>query len=212
MRKSTVISIMAIATVGLGAWVFLANPFSADSGLVRNASLAFMEDLQFKDFRSSSLYHHELERDRVDIGRTLEKLFLVKPELLDIIDYRIAKLDIDKSGDRARVLVRSRYKRLNYDEKPQDGEILLYWIKRHPQCPLGGKCQGTAGVGQCVDEFGKVILKPKDEKKKEDSQAQLKGDAANPDLSEEHFVCDPEREPQWAMNLDSTLKEKRYNY
>jgi hypothetical protein len=198
--------------VGLGAWVFLANPFSADSGLVRNASLAFMEDLQFKDFRSSSLYHHELERDRVDIGRTLEKLFLVKPELLDIIDYRIAKLDIDKSGDRARVLVRSRYKRLNYDEKPQDGEILLYWIKRHPQCPLGGKCQGTAGAGQCVNEFGKVILKPKDEKKKEDSQAQLKGDAANPDLSEEHFVCDPEREPQWAMNLDSTLKEKRYNY
>jgi len=207
MRKSTVLTAVVLLVLSFGAWLFLANPLSKDSGLVRKAALAFMEDLQFKDFRSSSLYHHELERDRVDVGRTLEKLFLVKPELLDILDYKIVKLEIDKSGDRARVLLRTKYKRLNYDEKPQDGEALLYWIKRHPQCPLGATCSAER---KCLDEFGKLLLRP--EEKKEKNPKPHEGDTANPDLTADHFVCDPDAERQWYMNLDSTLKEKRYNY
>lgn len=217
MRKSTVVTAVILVVLSFGAWLFLANPLSRDAGLVRAAALAFMEDLQFKDFRSSSLYHHELERDRVDVGRTLEKLFLVKPELLNILEFKIVKLDIDKSGDRARVLLRTKYKRLNYDEKPQDGEAILYWIKRHPQCPLGATCSAEK---KCMDEFDKVLYRPEEKNDKEREREREKetrpkppeGDAANPAMTKEHFVCDPEAKFQWYMNLDSTLKEKRYNY
>lgn len=209
MRNSTIVTLVILAVLGAGAWIFLAEPFSKDTGLVKKAALAFMEDLQFKDFRSSSLYHHELERDRVDIGRTLEKLFLVKPELLDIIDYRIVKMDVDSSGDRARVKIRSRYKRLNHDEEPKDGELLLYWIKRHPQCPIGASCSVD---GRCVDEFGKLLLKPEDEDKKKKNSKPIQADEVDPGMTDQHFSCSPEREHQWFMNLDSTLKEKRYNY
>lgn len=210
MRKTTIISIIVLAALAVGTWLFLANPFNSDLGLVRNSSQTFMEDLQFKDFRSSSLYHHKLEKDRVDIGRTLEKLFMVKPEMLDIKDYRIVKADIDSTGDRARVLVESRFRRLNYDEEPQTGEIILYWMKRHPDCPIGGTCsQGT-----CVNETDQKILRADYENKKNDQAAKARNDQEKTGAENlpEDFRCDPMAEKQWYMNLDSTLKEKRYNY
>ncbi len=210
MRKTTVISVLVLAALGVGTWLFLVNPFNSDIGIVRETSKTFMEDLQFKDFRSSSLYHHKLEKDRVDIGRTLEKLFLVKPEMLDIKDYRIVKAEVDSSGDRARVLVESRYRRLNFDDEPNTGEIILYWMKRHPDCPIGGTCQQSV----CVDEQGDRILRANYENKKKDHAAKVRGDQeeANVEDDPEDFRCDPMAEDQWYMNLDSTLKEKRYNY
>lgn len=203
MRKSSAMTVVILALLGVGTWVFLTNPFSVDSGTVKAISLKFMEDLQFKDFRSSSLYHHKLERDRVDIGRTLEKLFMIKPEFLDLMDYRIVKVDVDSSGDRARVLVSTRYKRLNMNAKPEDGEILLYWLKRHPDCPIGAACQG----GRCIDEFGHGSIKePTDEEIRE---AKLE---KKPEPQPEPIMCDVAAPAQWFMNLDSTLKDKKYNY
>ena len=38
-------------------------------------------------------------------GKALEQLFQVKPELLDIMDYRIKKAEADATGERARVLL-----------------------------------------------------------------------------------------------------------
>lgn len=203
MRKSTLMSVLVLAVLGAGAWLFLNNPFDADSGVVRQVSLKFMEDLQFKDFRSSSLYHHELERDRVDIGQTLEKLFMIKPEFLDLMEYRISKIEVDSSGERARVLVKTKFKRLNMNSKPEEGEIILYWLKRHPDCPIGATCQS----GRCIDEFGKgSIDTPTEEEIREANRKKL------PEPEPEPIMCEDAAKPQWFMNLDSTLKEKKYNY
>lgn len=197
------ITVVVLALLGVGTWVFLNNPFNPDAGTVEAISLKFMEDLQFKDFRSSSLYHHKLERDRVDIGRTLEKLFLLKPEFLDLMSYRIVKIDMDDSGTRARVLVNTKFKRLNMNAKPEEGEVILYWLKRHPDCPIGATCQQE----RCMDEFGKQSLyKPTEEEIRE---AKRKN---QPDPTEDPIICDATAKSQWFMNLDSTLKDKKYNY
>lgn len=209
MRKTTIITAIVLACLGLGTWLFLANPFNQNLGLVQDVSLTFMEDIQFKDFRSSSLYHHKLERDRVDIGKTIEKLFLMKPEGLDIQEYRIVKAEVDSSGDRARVLIETKFRRLNMKDKAETGEVLLYWMKRHPDCPIGSTCPD----GRCVDEYGEVIDRDDYEgksrtKKKADSKESEEDEASEPS----EFRCDPMAEDAWFMNLDSTLKEKRYNY
>ena len=36
-------------------------------------------------------------QDRIDIGRALEELYLVKPEQLDSLDFRIARTEIDST-------------------------------------------------------------------------------------------------------------------
>lgn len=203
MRKSTILTVVGLVGLGLGTWVFLNNPFDSDSGFVREISLKFMEDLQFKDFRSSSLYHHKLERDRVDIGQTLEKLFMIKPEFLDLMSYRIAKIEVDSSGDRARVLVNTKFKRLNMNSKPEEGEIILYWMKRHPDCPIGASCV----VDRCNDEFGKISMTEPTEKEIREAQAKKE-----PEPQPEPLMCDANAGPAWFMNLDSTLKDKKYNY
>ncbi|MFB6351232.1 MAG: hypothetical protein ABEK29_05535, partial [Bradymonadaceae bacterium] len=71
MRKITIASIAVLALAAGGAYVVYVKPFRPDIQTVEKLSEKWMEDLQFKDFRSSGLYHHKLDRDRVDIGRAL---------------------------------------------------------------------------------------------------------------------------------------------
>lgn len=207
MSKTTKVTLIVLALAGLGLYVFLADPLSLqpDRGTVEELSETFMEDLQFKDFRQAGLYHHKLERDRLDIGKALEALFLVKPELLDIKDFDIVKADIDSNGTRARTLVRTRYSRLNYDKEPQEKDLMLYWIKRHPDCRLGGGCE----AGVCVDEFGAPQLAIVDEDKRRGDRKELE-DNPEAEASGAPLMCDPEASHRWFMNLDSTLKRKNY--
>lgn len=205
MRKVTIASIVVLALAAAGAYVVYFKPFRPDIQTIEKLSEKWMEDLQFKDFRSSGLYHHKLDRDRVDIGRALERLFLVKPELLDIRDYRIASSRVDSTGRRARVKVKARYKRLNKDKKPQEATLMLYWMKRHPDCPIGGSCPD----GTCTNEFGKPIHKSDDDQ--HDGPPKPKHDAPEPaEAGEAVYECDPTADRKWFMNLDSTLKEKEY--
>jgi hypothetical protein len=203
MRKATVITVAVAAALGLGIYIAVANPFSPDRNQINELSRKWMEDLQFKDFRSSSLYHHKLDRDRVDIGRALERLFLVKPEMLDILDYKIVKAQVDSSGKRARVKVNVRYKKLNKDKKPKEARMMLYWMKRHPDCPIGGRCPDDT----CVNEFGEPIKKSDDEGPDHGSPRNAPEPAKSND---DTYSCNSAAERQWYMNLDSTLKEKAY--
>ena len=203
MRKVTVASIVVLLLLGAGAFVVYMKPFRPDIRTVEKLSEKWMEDLQFKDFRSSGLYHHKLDRDRVDIGRALERLFLVKPELLDIRDYEIVSTHVDSTGERARVKVRSRFKRLNKDKEPQEAVLMLYWMKRHPDCPIGATCPD----GTCTNEFGKPVHKSKEGSGDDGPKAEAPEPA---EASEDTYACDATAEPQWYMNLDSTLKEKDY--
>jgi len=205
VRKTTIATVVVLVLVAVGVWVVLARPFSGEVGLLRDMSQSFMEDLQFKDFRSSKLYSHELDQHRLDIGATLERLFLIKPEFLDILDFKLVRTDIDASGDRAKVLVRVRFKKLNLKKEVEEAEIVLYWIKRHPDCPLGGSCP----AGQCIAENGETMRKPDDDHKKRHENEGRTGGAADVVVkSEDAYACDATVEKRWFMNLDSTLKEK----
>jgi hypothetical protein len=217
MRKTTVATLFVIVVLGLGGVLFFMNPFNPSRAIVQDLSERFMEDVQFKDFRQSSLYHHELERDRVDVGQSIEMLFMVKPEFLDLMEYRIVNAEVDSTGDRARVKVRTRYEILNKGDGPKDGEILLYWIRRHPNCPLGAECPS----GTCIDEFGETLMKFEESKSPEIDRAdERKGDDSKEDDKpsqkaekvEVPMTCDGQAEKEWYMNLDSTFKTKKYNY
>lgn len=205
MSKTTVATLVVIVLIGVGVALVVLRPFSGEIGLLQDMSTSFMEDLQFKDFRSSKLYSHELDQERLDIGATLERLFQIKPELLDILDYTLVRTDIDSSGERAKVLVRTRFKRLNIGKEVEEAELILYWIKRHPDCPLGGTCP----AGQCIAENGDLMYKPKTSDAKSPKD-ELQGDGAVGVLekSDQPYTCDSTAEKRWTMNLDSTLKQK----
>ena len=192
MRQTTMATIFTLVVLAIGGAIYLAEPFNADRRIVQDLSTKFMEDIQFKDFRSSALYHHELEQDRVDIGKAIERLFLVKPEMLNIQDFRIVRTEIDSTSRRARVLVNSRFRRLNIDEEPEEADLQLFWIRRHPQCPLGSDCE----AGECRDETGHLVL---------DEQEDEEGEEV-----EVPFECDSDLEHAWFMNLDSTLESRDY--
>lgn len=208
MRKTTVITLVSLIILGIGGYLFMVEPFNSDRKVVRELSMQFVEDLQFKDFRSSALYHHRLEQGRVDVGRSLERLFMIKPELLDIIDYRIVKAEVDSSDNRARVLVNTRFRRLNMKDEAEEADLMLYWIRRHPDCPLGATCV----VGTCHNEYGEAIQKPKEDDKSQRSRSErVARDPDEVEVTDEHYTCDTDAELKWFMNLDSTLKEKQYN-
>ncbi|MBA2664954.1 MAG: hypothetical protein H0U74_21880 [Bradymonadaceae bacterium] len=208
MRKTTQVTLVALVVLAIGGYIFLAQPFNSDRRMVEELSKRFVEDLQFKDFRSSSLYHHRLEQSRVDIGRALERLFMVKPEMLDIIDYRVVRAEIDSTDNRARVLVNARFRRLNMKDEAEEADLMLYWVRRHPHCPIGARCNAS---GQCHNEYDEVLKKPKDDKKPQGREAEL-ADPSELALSELNYACDASAPLQWFMNLDSTLKEKIYNH
>ena len=207
MRKSVAIPLLLLLALGVGGYLFLNPPTVGGAGVVEEQADAFLRAVQFKDFRAASLSHHPMERDRVDIGRSIERLFFVKPELLDIKDYEIVRTDVDEGG-RARALVRARTKKLNADKKYSEQELMLYFIQRHPDCPLGSECR----EGECIDEFGKVIYRPKDD----DASRNVPGrdyDVSSDEkteLTRDVYRCDASVDPQWWMNLDSTLKDKKY--
>jgi len=202
MRKSTVATVVVAALAAAVLAVVIYAPSAGEAGVVRDLSEQFVQDLQFKDFRSSSLYSHDLDRDRLDIGRTLEKLFLVKPELLELMRYEVVSTDIDDSGERARTKVRVVYKKLNISKEPEEKDVLIYWLKRHPDCPIGGTCSAR---GVCVDERDAAMNEPKDDERKPKPGAD---DVA--ERSEEPYTCDAAKALKWTMNLDSTLEAKPY--
>lgn len=210
MRKVTLATIVLLAVLGVAAYVVMTDgALSPDKRLVVQLSLDFMEDVQFKDFKRSASYHHALERHRVDIGRTIEKLFLLKPESLDLREFHIVKAEIDSTGDRARVHIRTKFQRLNMKDEPENGELILYWMKRHPDCPIGTSCNAD---GLCANYDNQVLVRVKD-KKGDWSDPKRESELLDKEKENaERFSCTPDAEPRWYMNLDSTLKEKRYNY
>jgi hypothetical protein len=87
--------------------------------------------------------------------------------------------------------------------KPEEGEIILYWMKRHPDCPIGARCVAS----RCTDEFGEGSMS--EPTKEEIREAQAKKE---PEPKPELLLCNSTSKPAWFMNLDSTLKDKKYNY
>ena len=117
-----------------GAFPTLGLPLGGDRGWLRGHTLSFWEDIQFKDFTSAATYHDPAEQNAVDIPYLLERLFMVKPEALDIMQYEIVLADIDSTGLRARVKTRVKVKNL-LDESIREKEVMLYWQRTTPADP-----------------------------------------------------------------------------
>ena len=138
MRKSAVVFLILILLGGgiylfvskydikIGSFQFL---FSKEKGLLKDLTVAFLEDIQFKDFDKAATYHTKEDQKNVDIPKLLERLFKIKPEFLDIMKFEITGVDIDKSGTRARVKTHTTVKLLNTDEL-KEPDVIFYWNKQ----------------------------------------------------------------------------------
>jgi hypothetical protein len=117
---------LGVAHVSGGAFSTLGLALGGDRGALRRIALSFLEDIQFKDFVSAAGYHAPDTRDGVDIPFLLQRLFTVRPEALDIMDYDIVFAEIDSGGLRARVKLRVKVKLL-LNALIKEQEVLLYF-------------------------------------------------------------------------------------
>lgn len=117
---------LAAAHFSGGAFSTLGLALGGDRGALRRMALGFLEDIQYKDFQSAARYHAPDVRETVDIPFLIQRLFKVKPEALDIMDYEIVFADIDTSGLRARVKARVKVKFL-VNERIEERELILYF-------------------------------------------------------------------------------------
>jgi hypothetical protein len=90
----------------------------------------FLEAIQFKDFDKAANYHNEQDRSKRNLAELIESKFYVKPEQLNIMDFRIDRLWITRAGDRGRCLTTSTVRKLNTDEV-RDIEAMFYWAKEN---------------------------------------------------------------------------------
>ena len=117
---------LGIAHVSGGAFSTLGLALGGDRGALRRVALAFLEDIQFKDFVSAASYHAPDIRDDVDIPFLIQRLFTVRPEALDIMDYDVVFAEIDSGGLRARVKLRVKVKLL-LNALINEREVILYF-------------------------------------------------------------------------------------
>ena len=137
MRRSVIVSLviatLATGYLGLahlsgGAFPTLGLPLGGELGTLRQLTTAFWEDIQFKDFEHAATFHDPEAQGTIDIPYLLERLFLLKPEALDIMSYEIVLADVDSSGLRARVKTRVKVKNL-VKERIDEREVMLYWSR-----------------------------------------------------------------------------------
>jgi hypothetical protein len=117
-----------------GAFPTPGLPLGGESGELRRLAMSFWEDIQFKDFDKAATYHPPELQDSVDIPFLIQRLFVVRPEMLDILEYEVVMVDIDSSGDRARVRTRLKVKELARG-KIREKQVMLYFRREGPDTP-----------------------------------------------------------------------------
>ncbi|RMH70066.1 MAG: hypothetical protein D6675_10565 [Gemmatimonadetes bacterium] len=138
MRKTVLFFIMLVV-IGGGIYLFtgkfsgvdlglLQFVFSEDKKVLAELTEQFFEDIRFKDFEKAASYHSQEDQERVNIPKLIERMFKIKPEVLDIMHYEVTDVELDKSGYRARVHVISTVKMLNTDNV-KEPEVIIYWQK-----------------------------------------------------------------------------------
>ena len=125
---------LGVAHVSGGAFWTLGLALGGDRGALRRLALSFLEDIQFKDFVSAAGYHAPDLRDGIDIPFLIQRLFAVKPEALDIMDYDVVFAEIDSGGLRARVKLRVKVKLL-MNPLIEERELILYFHRNSVDDP-----------------------------------------------------------------------------
>ncbi len=125
---------LTVAHVSGGAFSTLGLLLGGDRGELRRIALSFLEDIQFKDFVSASSYHAPDTRDSVDIPFLIQRLFTVRPEALDIMDYDVVFAEVDSGGLRARVKLRVKVKFL-LNALINERELVLFFERESVNDP-----------------------------------------------------------------------------
>ncbi len=148
MRRATIIGIAIVLVAGV-ALTLIAKPellshvgIGRDTARLRQLSRSFLEDVQFKDFRKAATYHRPEEQKTVDIPYLLERLFAIKPEQLDIMEYEILFAKIDSTDLRGRVKARLKIKDL-LRKKLVDRQLMLYYHRDTPTSPWRMKLESS---------------------------------------------------------------------
>ena len=132
-------SLIPIGYIGMshfsgGAYSTLGLPIGGERAHLRDVTLSFTEDIQFKDFKKAATYHEPSVQDQVDIPYLLERLFMIKPEALDIMSYEIVFAELDSSKLRGRVKIRLKIKDL-VSSRIRDQEIIYFYHRESLSAP-----------------------------------------------------------------------------
>jgi len=125
---------LAAAHLSGGAFPTPGVELGGERGELRRTALAFWEDIQFKDYAQAARYHAPDVQESVDIPYLIQRIFLQKPELLDIMEVEVVLVDLDSSGRRARVKTRLKVKDLAL-ERIAEREVLLYFFREGADAP-----------------------------------------------------------------------------
>ena len=128
------ISYIGAAHFSGGAYPTLGLPIGGDRAHLRKLTLSFIEDVQFKDFKRAASYHEPSIQESVDIPYLLERMFMVKPESLDIMSYEIVFAKLDSTNLRGRVKVRIKIKDL-LRSKIREQEIIYFYHRSSVSSP-----------------------------------------------------------------------------
>ena len=136
---------LGVAHLSGGAFATLGLALGGDRGALRRLALSFLEDIQFKDFVSAASYHSPDLRDSIDIPFIIQRLFTVKPEALDIMDYEVVFAEVDSGGLRARVKLRVKVKLL-LNALINEREVILYFERDSVDDPWYMKLEDSLRV------------------------------------------------------------------
>lgn len=125
---------LAAAHLSGGAFPVPGVGLGGDRGIVRKMTDNFWEDIKFKDFKRAASLHAPDVQASVDIPFVIQRLFLVKPEALDIMSYEIVLAEIDSLGLRARSKCRLKIKDL-IKQEIKEQEVMLYFERKDMQSP-----------------------------------------------------------------------------
>ena len=123
------LSYLAAVHFSGGAFPTLGLPLGGDRGHLRSGALQFMED-----FEQAASYHAPEIQDSVDIPFLIQRLFKVKPEALNFMDYEIVFAKIDSSGNRGRVKMRAKVEFLG-NKQIRDQDIMLFFERSDTSSP-----------------------------------------------------------------------------
>lgn len=142
--KSVVLLLFVLLAGGLGLAIFAAPgtlslggvPVAfGERGWLVDRTRDFLEDIQFKDFDHAATYHLAEKQTARDIPALIRRVFQIKHEVLDIKDFEILEVDLDRSGRRARVRTKVDFHVLgpsdvrDAPESSKNVEMLFYWFK-----------------------------------------------------------------------------------
>lgn len=142
--KSAIFLVVVLALAG-GALLLLSQhsgagmptiALSGDKGHLKDATLEFLEDIKFKDFKKASTYHLEDTQKARDIPQLIQRVFRIRHEVLDIQSYEVLEVELDTAKSRGRVRTLVRFHVLgdrDVREKAdahRDTELLFYWFKQ----------------------------------------------------------------------------------